>query len=164
MVELVNNRGDAMNLSMWVPTVMIAALAAATGTSGTPASDEETLAKLEAELRAAETAFAKTMADRDAAAFATFLSPEAVFFGRSGETRGKEAVAQSWAGLFEGPLAPFSWRPEVAVVLASGQLGLTSGPVFNPEGKQTGTFNSVWRREPDGAWKIVFDKGCPPCE
>jgi len=122
------------------------------------------LAKLEADVRAAETAFAKTMADRDHAAFAGFISDEAVFFGRAGEIRGKAAVVDAWASLFEGEQPPFSWRPEVAVVLESSRgLGFTSGPVFSPEGKQTGTFNSVWRRESNGSWKIVFDKGCPPC-
>jgi ketosteroid isomerase-like protein len=30
-------------------------------------------------------------------------------------------------------------------------------------GLRVGTFNSVWRLEADGKWRIVFDKGCPPC-
>jgi len=120
--------------------------------------------KREGELRAAETAFAKTMADRDQAAFARFISDDAVFFGRAGEIRGKAAIVDAWASLFEGEQAPFSWRPDVAVVLESSpDLGFTSGPVFDPEGQQTGTFNSVWRRKDNGGWKIVFDKGCPPC-
>ena len=37
-------------------------------------------------------------------------------------------------------------------------------PIRDPSGKRTGTFNSVWRREKDGRWKVVFDKGCPPCD
>jgi ketosteroid isomerase-like protein len=135
----------------------------ALGVPSARADSQADLAKLETELRAAETAFAKTMADRDHAAFARFISDEAVFFGRAGEIRGKAAVTKAWAGLFEGEQPPFSWRPEVAVVLESRGLGLTSGPVFDPQGKQTGTFNSVWRRESDGSWKVVFDKGCPPC-
>jgi len=49
-------------------------------------------------------------------------------------------------------------------LLDSGTLAMSSGPVYDPEGKRIGTFNSVWRREPDGSWKIVLDKGCPPCE
>ena len=44
------------------------------------------------------------------------------------------------------------------------KLFASPGPVYDPEGKRIGTFNSVWRRETDGAWKIVLDKGCPPCE
>lgn len=118
----------------------------------------------EAELRATELAFARTMAERDHAAFVGFLSEETVFFGRDGAQRGRAAVAAAWAPFFDGPAAPFSWEPEDVVVLESGRLGLTSGPVRDPAGARIGTFNSVWRREAGGAWRIVFDRGCPPCE
>jgi ketosteroid isomerase-like protein len=119
-------------------------------------------ATLQDELRATETAFAKTMADRDHAAFATFIADEAVFFGRN-ELRGKPAIVAAWKSLYEGKEAPFSWRPETVSVLDSGTLGLSSGPVFGPDGKQTGTFSSIWRRTAGGKWEIIFDKGCPYC-
>ncbi len=121
----------------------------------------ETNAELEAQVRARETAFAKTMADRDHAAFQTFLADEAVFFGGKGPTRGKAAVAADWKRLYEAPAAPFSWAPETVQVLDSGTLAISSGPVKSPDGKSVGTFNSVWRREKDGVWRVVFDKGCP---
>ena len=117
-----------------------------------------------AEVRAAETAFAKSMADRNVAAFTALLADEAVFFGGKGVTRGKAAVAADWKRFFDGPSAPFSWKPTEVEVLTSGTLGYTSGPVFDPNGNRIGTFNSVWQRQPDGSWKIVFDKGCPPCD
>ena len=125
------------------------------------AGDEADLAT---DLRATEEAFAQTMADRDHEAFTSFLADEAVFFGRSGEIRGKAAVAAAWKPFFEGNAAPFSWQPESATVLDSGTLGLTSGPVSAPDGTRVGTFNSVWRRGGDGSWKVVFDRGCPDCE
>ena len=128
------------------------------------AADGPGYSELATQLRATEEAFAKTMADRDHAAFVTFLADETVFFGRSGELRGRDAVAAAWKPLFEGAAAPFSWQPEVATVLDSGSLGLTAGPIIAPDGKRAGTFNSVWRRSPDGSWKIVFDRGCPGCE
>jgi hypothetical protein len=40
----------------------------------------------------------------------------------------------------------------------------TSGPVLAPDGTRIGTFNSAWRREADGSWKVVFDRGRPDCE
>jgi ketosteroid isomerase-like protein len=128
------------------------------------AADPPGAAELAAQLRATEEAFARTMADRDHAAFVSFLAEDAVFFGRAGELRGREAVAAAWKPLYEGAVAPFSWQPEVATVLDSGTLGLTSGPVLAPDGRRIGTFTSVWRREPDGSWKIIFDRGCPDCE
>lgn len=112
----------------------------------------------------AESSFASSMAARSQEAFASFVAPDAIFFSRQGPLRGKAAVVEAWAPLFAGPEAPFSWRPEGVQVLDSGTLALTSGPVRDAAGKQTGTFNSIWRREPDGRWRVVFDKGCPACD
>lgn len=120
-------------------------------------------AKLAGQVRAVETAFAKTMADRDWAVFKAFISEEAVFFGGKGILRGRDAVADGWKRYFAGAQAPFSWGPEQVEALASGTLALSSGPVLDPEGKRIGTFQSIWRLEADGCWRIVFDKGCPPC-
>jgi ketosteroid isomerase-like protein len=119
---------------------------------------------LAADVRASERAFAKTMADRDHSSFGQYVSEEAVFFGRSGPLRGRAAVIQSWKRFFEGQEAPFSWEPETVEVLPSGTLALTSGPVRDPKGTLIGTFQSIWRFESDGKWRLVFDKGCPVCE
>lgn len=137
--------------------VLLAALASL---APAPPAANEALAD---QLRQTETAFAKTMADRDHAAFTSFLADETVFMGRT-TLRGKGAVATAWKRFYEGPKAPFSWRPERVEVLDSGALGMTSGPVFDEAGQRIGTFNSVWRREPDGKWRIIFDIGCPSCE
>ena len=126
------------------------------------AAGAQTNADLKEQVRKTEMAFAKTMADRDHAAFAGFLADETVFFGAN-VLRGAKAVADQWKAFYQGPKAPFSWTPDAVEVLDSGTLALSSGPVFNAEGKRIGTFNSVWRLQPDGKWKIVFDNGCPPC-
>jgi len=128
------------------------------------AADCQTTSALAAQVRAAETAFAKSMADRDQGAFASFVANEAVFFGDQRVLRGKAAVVAGWKAFFDGARAPFSWAPDAVEVLDSGTLALTSGPVRDPDGRQIGTFTSIWRREAGGAWKIVFDKGCPPCQ
>jgi ketosteroid isomerase-like protein len=122
-----------------------------------------TNAELKEQVKKTETAFAKTMADRDHKAFTAHLADETIFFSNGGVLRGKAAVAEGWKRWFEGPKAPFAWEPAEVEVLDSGTLAMSSGPVYDPDGKRIGTFNSVWRREPDGSWKIVLDKGCPPC-
>jgi ketosteroid isomerase-like protein len=125
--------------------------------------DPEVVSLAEESLRAAETAFAQSMADRDHATFVSFLAEDAVFFGDKEVYRGREAVAAAWKPFFEGDDAPFSWAPEAVAVISSGLLGLSSGPVNIPDGTRVGTFNSTWRNE-DGQWKVVFDRGCPGCE
>jgi ketosteroid isomerase-like protein len=137
--------------------VLLAVLA---GLTPAPRATNEQLAE---QLRQTETAFARTMADRDHAAFTSFLADETVFMGRT-TLRGKATVATAWKRYYEEPKAPISWKPDRAEVLDSGTLGMTSGPVFDEAGERIGTFNSVWRRDPDGRWRIVFDIGCPYCE
>jgi len=110
-----------------------------------------------------ERAFARTMADRDHEAFKAFLSEEAVFFSGNTPLQGKQQVADAWKPYFDGADAPFSWEPELVVVLESGSLALSSGPVMDPAGTRVATFNSVWRLEPSGQWRIVFDKGSRDC-
>jgi len=73
-------------------------------------------------------------------------------------------VSEGWKRFFEGAEAPFSWKPETVEVLASEKLALTSGPVLDPAGASIGVFTSIWRLEDDDKWRVVFDKGCPPCE
>jgi ketosteroid isomerase-like protein len=73
-------------------------------------------------------------------------------------------VAEGWKSYFKGTKAPFSWVPEQVEALESGTLALNSGPVMDSEGKRSGTFQSIWRLEADGRWRIIFDKGCPPCD
>ena len=114
------------------------------------------------QVRAREIAFAKTMADRDHAAFAGFVSKEALFLGPT-VLRGREAVAEGWKPFFDGPQAPFSWEPERVEVIDSGALAISTGPVRGPDGQRVGTFTSTWRREADGRWRVVLDSGCPPC-
>lgn len=129
------------------------------------ASAGPSVAKLRETVAATERAFAATMAARDHAAFVEFLDPDTIFF-TSNDTplRGRDAVATRWAGFFEGDQAPFSWEPSVVEVRAGGELALSAGPVHGPDGKQIGTFQSIWQRQPDGNWKIIFDRGGPHCE
>jgi ketosteroid isomerase-like protein len=138
----------------------VATAAIAVASAGS-AAQQVNLAERQQQVRARETAFAKSMADRDLAAFTSFISPEAVFVGVGGTTRGPIEIAAAWKRFFDGPAAPFSWRPETVEILASGALALSSGPVLDPQGQRIGTYNSTWRRDPDGVWRVVFDNGCP---
>lgn len=110
---------------------------------------------------AVERAFARTMADRDLEAFATFLSDEAVFFSGTKTLRGRQQITEAWAAYFADPAPPFSWDPDQVVVLESGTLALSTGPVVDPSGQVVGRFNSIWRLDAPGVWRIVFDKGSP---
>lgn len=144
-----------MSLRLLLPLALLAAV---------PAFAAEPDTKLQAEVRATETAFAKTMADRDLAAFGRFLAEETVFLSDKKALHRKTAVIEGWKGFYDGKQAPFSWQPEAVEVVASGTLAISKGPVFDPKGARIGTFVSTWRLEKDGQWRIVLDTGCPDCE
>jgi ketosteroid isomerase-like protein len=118
---------------------------------------------LREQVLATERAFAKTMADRDAVRFATFLSAEAVFDSGKSVTHGSRNIAALWSRLFEKPVAPFSWYPDRVDVLDSGTLAMSSGPVLDPQSRPIGRFTSIWRLEAPGTWRIIFDSGCDAC-
>ncbi len=124
----------------------------------------QTNAQLTAKVQATENAFAATMANRDFDAFATFLTDESVFFSGEQPLQGKEMIKSVWSTYYAGDAAPFSWRSETVVVLPSGTLAHSSGPVMNSDGQEVATFNSVWRLEAGGEWKVIFDKGCNKCQ
>lgn len=126
--------------------------------SGIQAAESDT-ALLQSVVEARELAFSQSMTDRDLNAFSEFVSEEAVFFNGNEPLRGRELIVAAWAVFFQGEEAPFSWFPDVVQVLDSGSLALSSGPVLNPAGETIGRFNSVWRLEADGQWRVVFDKG-----
>ena len=92
------------------------------------------------EVRATEIAFAKAFADRDAKKFFSYLAEDAQFLGRRNIMRGKQEVIGGWSEFFKSAIAPFRWQPDRVVTNAAGELGFSSGPVFDEAGVQIGTF------------------------
>jgi ketosteroid isomerase-like protein len=142
-----------------LPLLLAAALAAPPAAAGAAGGDAA------AQVRAAEAAFAKAFADRDAKAFASFMTADVVFLSPPRTMRGPAEVLAGWGKYLEAKSAPFSWRPEHVAVDAAGATGFSTGPVFDPGGTQIAVYTSVWVRQKDGSWKILFDgPGCavPP--
>ena len=135
------------------------AVAALSAISAAMAAD---LTEAARQVEQAERAFARSMAERNFADFTRWLAADAVFFGNPEVQRGRDAVAAAWKPFFDGATAPFSWQPDSVEVLADASLALSTGPVRNPQGKLIARFNSIWRQESPGVWRVVFDKGSPP--
>ena len=133
------------------------------GCAMTPQSKPD-LAALKEQVIAAERGFAKTMADRNHAAFASFLADETIFFSSTAALRGKQTVVDHWKRFYERPEAPFSWEPKDVEVLDSGTLAISAGPVRDPKGKHVSNYQSIWRLEAPGVWKVIFDRGSDQCD
>lgn len=148
-----------LNLGLWLAASCLAFLPACASPLHSAGNEQ-----LKLQVMDTERAFARTMANRDHPAFATFLAEEAVFFSGEKPLHGKTQVSEWWKRYFDKPAAPFSWEPEQVEVLESGQLALSTGPVRDPQGRLIGTFTSIWRMEAPGIWRIVFDKGNEVCD
>lgn len=96
-----------------------------------------------------------------AEAFYEYAAEDAVIHRGGKLLSGKEAIR----AYFEGAIRPgttLDWSPDFAD--ASGDLGYTYGryqmSVPDSTGSVTeshGMFHTVWRREPDGKWRFVWD-------
>ena len=122
-------------------------------------------ADIEADVRCREIAFSQSVEMQDAVAFKSFIDSDARFVGASVQ-RGVADIAAAWSVFFADEAPQMKWRPQFVEVLNNGTLALSRGPyrmiVKDENGAFTehwGTFNSVWRKQNDGAWKVVFDAG-----
>lgn len=122
-------------------------------------------ADLQHDVECREIGFSKSVENRDADLFVSFIDSDARFVGDA-VTKGPAAILELWSGFLaiDGPL--IKWRPQFIEVLENGKLALTRGPykmiTRDEKGNLTehwGTFNSVWRLHDDGQWRVVFDAG-----
>lgn len=76
-----------------------------------------------------------------------------------------------WSKETDPPI--LTWRPIFATISRSGDLGYTTGPwelrktKGDPNPAAFGHYITVWRKDPDGVWKVVVDGGVdhsPPVE
>ena len=119
------------------------------------------IAALQQQVFAAERAFARSMAERRHEDFVRWLSEHTVFFDGRKPLHGRAAVAAAWKPFYEAAEAPFSWDPDLVEVNGEGTLALSTGLVRNRAGQPVARFQSIWRLEAQGGWRIVFDKGGP---
>lgn len=117
-----------------------------------------------------ELSFADSVRRHDAAAFAEHVDPDAVFsVGSKTPLHGRTTIVERWAGLVSGKAGRLDWYPDRVTAANSGDLAWSTGPaLFEVADGKGGTtamlsrFSSVWRRNADGEWRVVFDSGSDP--
>lgn len=128
------------------------------------------LSAAECEVWSRERAFAQSVADHDARAFAGFIAEGAVFGAkRPNPRRGRDAVVAAWSGIVAGKDLRLSWYPGMVAIGGEPDIAYSSGPALyedlDPATKQRfliGGFQSVWHHDADGAWRVLFDDGIEP--
>jgi ketosteroid isomerase-like protein len=118
-----------------------------------------------AEVLCSEIAFSHSIENKDQDAFAALVDEDARFVGAAA-LRGKTNIVEAWSVFFQENGPELIWRPQFIEVLSSGNLALSRGPYRmrsqNENGdivEEWGTYNSIWRRNDDGDWHIIFDAG-----
>ena len=123
--------------------------------------------KFKSEVLAADKAFCEaSKRDGMQSAFLGVITPDAKLLGDS--RYGADAVRDTFMQL--PPTATLTWEPAYVDVSSSGDLGYTWGRYTltlpsvtkgGPPSIRMGSYVTVWRRQPGGAWKVVLDGGTP---
>jgi ketosteroid isomerase-like protein len=151
----------AAMLALAIPSLAVAQ-------STTP--PQPTLSVAECEVWARELGFARAVSEHDAAAFPGFVAQGAVFGAkRPNPQRGRDAVVAAWSGIVAGKELRLAWYPRMVAIGGEPDIAYSSGPALyeslEPEAKprfHIGGFQSIWHRDADGTWRVLFDDGLDP--
>lgn len=153
-------------------------LAVATGMIAPACNREPTepaipVTQYEAELIEADRAFAASMAEGGLEAWVDHFAPEGAMISGQGEITGEPYIRAAMAPVLTDSTVAFTWSPQRARVAESGELGYTVGDYRISRRDSTGQlaetldrgkYVSIWRRQPDGSWKVVADIGSSALE
>ncbi len=110
-----------------------------------------------------EARFAADTARGGGKAFATWFAADSVSLGKGQPpVHGREAIAKqaTWA-----PSSyQLTWTPTDGTMSPAGDMGYTwghyDGRSIDADGNSkvtSGRYLTIWRKEPDGSWKVVLD-------
>jgi len=112
-----------------------------------------------------EARFQKDVTARGGAGFASWFAPDGILLGNGAAPLiGQVAIARSTTWLPRD--YQLTWTPTDAVMGPSGDIGYTwshyEGHSKDANGNPVtiaGRFITIWRKEPDGSWKVALDAG-----
>ncbi len=116
----------------------------------------------------ADRAFARAVASGRLDAWVSFFGDSGTQFRAGRPVVGRAAVREFMAPAFADTTWRLTWEPHRAEIAASGDLGYTIGryesrhrDASGTEVVRTGSYVTIWRRQPDGQWKVAVDIGNP---
>ena len=152
------SRGARLLLTMAAATFSV--LAFAGNQSPSPSAGAEVLMQ-------ADRDFAKATAERRLQGWLEYFAEDGVSLANQPAV-GREAIRAAFKPLFDNPSFRLEWAPVKAGILPSGTVGYTEGRATSyrtgPRGEelvQHSSYVTVWKKQADGSWKVVFDTGAP---
>ncbi|WP_375770090.1 nuclear transport factor 2 family protein [Archangium gephyra] len=121
--------------------------------------EEEALMRTDREFNAATQA-------RGVEGWVSFFAENGSMMRDKGPITGHEAIRAAVAPGFSNPDLSLTWEPQRAEITPGGRLGYTTGRFLSvrkdANGQRVearGTYMNIWRKQPDGSWKVVVDIG-----
>ncbi len=118
-------------------------------------------------LLAADRAFAQDTAKRRLDGWMDHMADSAVLL-QPQPVVGKDAIRAFYLQAFSDPEFSLSWEPTHGEMFPSGDTGYTTGRYeLHAKDKQGnrvvrhGSYLTMWRKQPDGSWKVIADGGAP---
>ncbi|MGH7551156.1 MAG: YybH family protein [Gemmatimonadota bacterium] len=141
---------------------------AACSPGGEEPAPEISVIAYEQELIEADREFAQRTAEGGLDAWVGHFAPEGAMISGQGEITGEPYIRAAMEPILSDSTIVFTWEPRRARAAESGELGYTVGDYRISRRDSTGTiaetldrgmYVTIWRRQPDGAWKVVVDIG-----
>jgi len=148
-----------------VPIAATMAFAACLAACSQQPAQPDTRAADEAAIRANDADFAKAAAAKDADKCASLYMDDAVIFSPGvPAVVGKDNIRKFFEQMVAGPRLQFAFSNVTVDVARSGDLAEDRGAVqvttTDKKGKpvtQTSEYVLVWKKQPDGSWKVAAD-------
>jgi ketosteroid isomerase-like protein len=107
-------------------------------------------------IRTADEAWAGAIGNKSIEKTVSFYDPEALTAGSAmPPAKGIAAIRAMWTQLFADPGFSLAWKVDKVVVTESQTIGYSSGTWHM--GTSSGPYFAVWRKQPDGKWKVLMD-------
>ena len=150
-------------LCLLLATVLLTWMIAVPDTHPAVLASEKTTADT---LRQLEGEFMKAAAEKGSAGYMSYYADDAVEVPNGAPLiQGKVNIAKTM-GFLDDKNNRLTWTPVGADISASGDLGYTYGTYEftskDKDGKTVadhGKYTSIWKKQPDGSWKVVLDMG-----
>ena len=112
--------------------------------------------------------FDRVTAEKGIDGWVSFFAEDGMQLTPEGNIKGRQAIREYMGPAFARPGFSLRWKPTFADIADSGDLGYTTG-TYESRGTdaqgnplvRTGRYVSIWRKQRDGAWKVVLDTGAP---
>ncbi|HUQ01692.1 MAG TPA: hypothetical protein VM261_04315 [Kofleriaceae bacterium] len=110
----------------------------------------------------ADRRFAADTSRDGAQGWTPWFAPEGWMLRKNEKVEGHAAIAELMAPLLDDPHQKLLWEPIASGFAATGDVGFTVGEAHIVSAGEVvwyGAYVTIWKKQPDGSWRVLFDTG-----